>query len=433
MKFLSLSKRNFFKKSPSLSVFHKPFLLSIFSLSLLIPPLRLPFHIFPPFLSKETPASPVKQHEEKDVVFMALQNFKEKQFHSSEIGTKSNISFCLLQLDKDVEDFEKRLRERIERTKQSIEQLSIDCDSKCSKIWQEFDAFLENTRLKAAKLCDQMKRKTTEEERKWRQSLQEKENLLEEAGKWRMDLRHLLVAGNDDEDVVSRVRSLGAELSSRLHESFTPVEEGHFVVTFPEWCQRSLNQLQEEIVDFTAETWYPEKLELQSECRLQDSNLWSVSIAGSDEDGHVIVGDASDLSIKEFARTGEVVGRYHFEVRGEKFKPMDISPLSTGILASCGNLGSEPGPWGQLQEISLQLRDLQKPHESRRDNFTRHSNRGSRSTSRHKYQQRRDRYQHDNCWYHENFGARAKKCRPPCSYKKSFLNKQAGNGLAGTQ
>ncbi|CAE1170714.1 unnamed protein product [Acanthosepion pharaonis] len=80
----------------------------------------------------------------------------------------------------------------------------------------------------------------------------------------------------------------------------------------------------------------------------------------------------------------------------------------------------------ELQEISLQLRDLQKPHESRRDNFTRHSNRGSRSTSRHKYQQRRDRYQHANCWYHENFGARAKKCRPPCSYKKVISKQTSG-------
>ncbi|CAE1289939.1 unnamed protein product [Acanthosepion pharaonis] len=87
----------------------------------------------------------------------------------------------------------------------------------------------------------------------------------------------------------------------------------------------------------------------------------------------------------------------------------------------------------ELKRISLQLQELQKPHESRRDNFTRHRNRGLRSTSRHKCQQRRDHYQHANCWYHKNFGARAKKCRPPCSYEKSLPNKQAGNGLAGIQ
>ncbi|CAE1305659.1 unnamed protein product [Acanthosepion pharaonis] len=85
----------------------------------------------------------------------------------------------------------------------------------------------------------------------------------------------------------------------------------------------------------------------------------------------------------------------------------------------------------ELKRISLQLQELQKPHESRCDNFTQQRNRGSRSTSRHKYQQRRDHYQHANCWYHESFGARAKKCRPPCSYEKSLPNKHAGNGLAG--
>ncbi|CAE1294852.1 unnamed protein product [Acanthosepion pharaonis] len=78
----------------------------------------------------------------------------------------------------------------------------------------------------------------------------------------------------------------------------------------------------------------------------------------------------------------------------------------------------------ELKRISLQLHELQKPHESRRDNFTRHRNRGSRSTSRHKYQQRRDHYQHANCWYHENFGAHAKKCRPPCSYGKQTSGKR---------
>ncbi|CAE1263959.1 unnamed protein product [Acanthosepion pharaonis] len=87
----------------------------------------------------------------------------------------------------------------------------------------------------------------------------------------------------------------------------------------------------------------------------------------------------------------------------------------------------------ELQEISIQLRDLQKAHTSRRDNSTKHNKHNSRSTSRHKYQQRRDRYQHANCWYHENFGARAKKCRQPCSYRKSSPSNQAGNGHAGTQ
>ncbi|CAE1258960.1 unnamed protein product [Acanthosepion pharaonis] len=140
-----------------------------------------------------------------------------------------------------------------------------------------------------------------------------------------MDLRHLFVASNDDEDVVSGVRSLGAELSGRLHESFTPLEEGHFVVTFPEWCQRSLNQLQKEIVDF--KTWPPRELELQIECRLQDSNLGSIeSIAVSDEDSHVFVVDGDDDSIKEFGETGEFVG--HCPLRFEGFLPLDICCLS---------------------------------------------------------------------------------------------------------
>lgn len=87
----------------------------------------------------------------------------------------------------------------------------------------------------------------------------------------------------------------------------------------------------------------------------------------------------------------------------------------------------------ELREVSIQLRDLQKSHASRRDNYTKHNEHNSRSTSRHKYQLRRDCYQDENCWYHENFGVRAKKCRQPCSYRKTFLRNQSGNGHTGTQ
>ncbi|CAE1313595.1 unnamed protein product [Acanthosepion pharaonis] len=157
-----------------------------------------------------------------------------------------------------------------------------------------------------------MRENTTEEERKWRQILEEKE-------------RFPLSDDDDDEEVVSDVQMLGAEFSGRLHESFTPVEEGHFVVTFPEWCQRSLNQLQKEIVDF--KTRHRMDLELESEFRLQDSNLrWIESIAASNEDVHVFVVDWADKSIKEFAETGEIVGQC--PLRDEGFLPWDICCLS---------------------------------------------------------------------------------------------------------
>ncbi|CAE1298523.1 unnamed protein product [Acanthosepion pharaonis] len=69
------------------------------------------------------------------------------------------------------------------------------------------------------------------------------------------------------------------------------------------------------------------ELELQSECRLQDSNLGSIrSIAVSDEDGHVFVVDEGDNSIKEFGETGEFVGQCFLAF--ERFSPLDICCLS---------------------------------------------------------------------------------------------------------
>lgn len=192
----------------------------------------------------------------------------------------------------------------------------------------------------AEELCNQIRQKSTELQSKWRQSLQKKEEFLEEAGKWLISLRHLLSFSNDDEGIVSRIQSIGVKHSSRLHDSFTPGEEGHFVVTFPEWCQQSLNQLQEEMVDFTVERWHPRKLELKSECHLQDSNLGIFSLAGSDEDGHIFVIDWSDKSIKEFIQTEEFINQCHLDDKG--FSLFDTCCLSKDILVVCGVLVSGP-------------------------------------------------------------------------------------------
>ncbi|CAE1262199.1 unnamed protein product [Acanthosepion pharaonis] len=248
-------------------------------------------HRFPAqFTSRET--TPRRRH----FFFFAFPNFKKNSFYSSEIETKSNISFFLNEIQKWL---------RIEWTKKSIEQLSTVCEENCTKVRREFDKFREETRLKAEELCDQMKEKTSEKERKWRQSIEEKERLS---------------LSDDDEEIFSGVRSLGAEFSGRLYESFPPVEEGHFVVTFPEWCQRSLEQLEEEIVDFKVKTWHPRELELESEFRLRGSNLgWIRSITASDIDGHVFVVDWGDKSIKEFGETGEFVGRYSPPPPASKF------------------------------------------------------------------------------------------------------------------
>lgn len=78
----------------------------------------------------------------------------------------------------------------------------------------------------------------------------------------------------------------------RLHELFTPVEKGHFVVTFAEWCHCLLNQVQQEITDSTVK-WM----------LLQDLNLGIYLIAVSDKDGHIFV-YAHD---KEFVVSGKVV------------------------------------------------------------------------------------------------------------------------------
>lgn len=250
----------------------------------------------------------------------------------------SKVREELLSLDKELEDFEWRLREMNEQTMQSIDQLSIDCNSKCSNLQQEFDAFIEEARLKAGELCENMKEKTIGQQSKLRLSIKKNENLLEEMEEW----LHLN-ADADDEDAVRGMQTVGAKLSSRLHESLTPVEKGHLVVTFPEWCHRSLNQLKKVVADFTVETWPPRNLELERECQLPGSNLVIFSIVVSDDDGHIFIADWDDRLIVELSESGEVVGQILFRDTEEKFYPRDMCCLSEDIVVVCGCLRDRGG------------------------------------------------------------------------------------------
>lgn len=76
----------------------------------------------------------------------------------------------------------------------------------------------------------------------------------------------------------------------------------------------------------------------------------------------------------------------------------------------------------ELRNLSLRLDRIQSiPGRSRDTSGNRHNPGRRRSTSRHTRHRQRN-----YCWYHEVFGARARKCQPPCAYKN------AGNSEPGS-
>ncbi|CAE1303672.1 TRIM56 [Acanthosepion pharaonis] len=238
-------------------------------------------------------------------------------------------------LERELCQFEINIRATNERTRRSIDELSTDCDTECSKLWQDFETFIEETRLKLGELCENMRGMASELERKWRLSLKEREELLGKVKIWRHTLGHLLSDDTDDEDVVCGLRLVGAELSARLHQSFAPPDKGHWFVTFPKWCHDSLESLKKEIID-----WTSGHLQLESECPLQGSNPSLISsIVASDEDNHVFVGDWDSESILEFRDSGELVGQFPLTDGGEGFRPWDMCRLPEDILVVCC-------PWG---------------------------------------------------------------------------------------
>ncbi|CAE1272264.1 TRIM56 [Acanthosepion pharaonis] len=250
-------------------------------------------------------------------------------------------------LEQELREFEIRIRATNERTRRSIDQLSTDCDSECSKLWQDFEAFVEETRIKLGELCDNMRAAASELKKKWRLILRERDDLLGKVKIWQQTLRHLLTDDADDEDVVCGLRLVGAELSARLHQSFASPEKVRCVVTFPKWCHDSLESLKKEMIEWTVET--SGHLQLEGECHLHGSNLHIISsIVAVDEDNHVFVGDWNGDSIQEFDESGQLVGQCRLTDGGEGFCPMDICRLSEDILVVCGLSASFPLPDPQV-------------------------------------------------------------------------------------
>ncbi|CAE1313714.1 unnamed protein product [Acanthosepion pharaonis] len=238
-------------------------------------------------------------------------------------------------LERQLRQFEINIRETYALTSRSIDQLSTDCESECSKLFLDFKAFVEEARLKLAALCDNMNVMTSELQTKWRHSLKEKKNLLKKVKVWHHTLEHLSRDDADDEDVVTGLKLVRAELSARLHQSFAPQEKGRWLVTFLKWCHDSLESLKKEIIVW--ETEISRHLQLESECRLQGSNLLNIySIVAVDEDNRVFVGDFESRSILEFSDSGELVGQCPLKEGGKEFCPWDMCRLSEDILVVCG-------------------------------------------------------------------------------------------------
>ncbi|CAE1272263.1 unnamed protein product [Acanthosepion pharaonis] len=238
-------------------------------------------------------------------------------------------------LEQQLRQFEIHIRATNEQTRRSIDQLSTDCDSECSKLWQDFETFVEKARIKLGELCDNMREAASEQKRQWRLFLKEREDLLGKVKIWSDTLRHLLTDDADDEDVVSGLRLYRAELSAWLRQSFAPLEKIRWVVTFPKWCHDSLELLKKEMIDFTLET--SGHLQLKRQCCLQDSKpLWISSIITDDKDNHVFVCHWNGESIQEFTETGVLVGQFRLTDGGEGFCPWDMCRLSDDILVvSC--------------------------------------------------------------------------------------------------
>lgn len=248
----------------------------------------------------------------------------------------SNMKMRSRTLEQEFCDFEKRISVMNEQAKRSIDELSKDCDLKCYQIWHEFEIFMEEARLKAGKLCDNLREITDKQIGKWHLSVNERDNLLEKVKIWHLNSTYLLSENTNDEDVITGLRPVKSAFSSRIYESFVPEEKAKLVMTFPSWCHDSLHKLENEMVHLMIETSTRRNLEFEKDWNVSGSNLDISSILISEEDGHVFVGDWENKCIKEFHESGEFLRKCSLSDGEKKLSPQSMCFIPDDIIVVCG-------------------------------------------------------------------------------------------------
>lgn len=98
-----------------------------------------------------------------------------------------------------------------------------------------------------------------------------------------------------------------------------------------------------------------------------------------------------------------------------------INDISTPTQQAACAASEAPGTVSVIEMLVKRVDELAKQVQGFSNNNNRSRNNGrkarSRSTSRHRSRSRERPVDHPHCWYHFNYGGRARNCRQPCNYK----------------
>lgn len=243
-------------------------------------------------------------------------------------------------LAREMKDLEINLQKANQQTKKSIDKLTLDCDTKCKELWQNFEEIVANARQKTEKLCEDMKKLAAGQVEKWSHTITENEKILKQLEICNINLRYLLHECQQNVDVLYGLRLLESKLTSWLQYSVGSIEKGDLNVTFSHWWPETLQYLKTAMigsVSLPIEKLPLKNLIFEKEWYVEGSNLDVRSICISKEDDHIFICDVSNQSIIEFTEDGKLRGQCLLCEGANKFTPFDICLVSPDIfVVACG-------------------------------------------------------------------------------------------------
>ena len=238
---------------------------------------------------------------------------------------------------KEINNLEKSLLERHEKSLIYSEELERLYNLKCKEIWQSYEDIVEELRDKTHEMCNELRLLKEKQVEKWRQLLDENERLLKKLEILRIYICHLLKKDKKKKDIVFGVELVGkklASLSPQLHQSIIkPVRKCELEVKFSNYWLQFLQGLKNQMIGSVSLNFPRNLVKLENEWNLPGSNLYSIeSILVTQEDNHIFLADSSSCSIIELTESGELISQCRLIYKGKKFYPLEMVLSSSEIL-----------------------------------------------------------------------------------------------------
>ena len=238
----------------------------------------------------------------------------------------------------EINNMEKNLREKNEKSRIYCKQLKEQCDLKCEELWQNYEDIIDELREKTHEMCNELRRITKVQVEKWYELLDENRRMLKKLEIWQINVQHLLKKDQKEKDIVFGVELMARKLASSSPELYRKINEPVRIfqlrMKFSDYWLQFFEELKKEIIGSGFLEYSYDSIQFENEWDLPDFHGYRLisSIIVSEKDNHVFLADKWNCSVVEWKESGEFVGELNLRLAKDSFDPQEMFFSSSEIL-----------------------------------------------------------------------------------------------------